>query len=88
MQEVAYTMYSAFDEDTIEPWRPEMPDDHCAQISSNCRYFTVGRNIPSESQTKLHPKTDPHGVLTRYLSESMAHCYDNDVMYMVFKGEE
>jgi hypothetical protein len=26
--------------------------------------------------------------LTRYLSESMAHCYDNDVMYMVFKGEE
>jgi hypothetical protein len=88
MQEVAYTMYSAFDEDTIKPWRPEMPNDHCVQISSNCRYFTVGRNIPSESQTKFHPKTDPHGVLTCYLSESMAHCYDNDIMYMVFKGEE
>ncbi|KAJ7801011.1 hypothetical protein B0H14DRAFT_3490076 [Mycena olivaceomarginata] len=59
-----------------------------ASISSNCRYFTIGRNIPSESQTKFHPRTDPHGVLTRYLSDNVAHCFDNDVMYMAFKGEE
>ncbi|KAJ7836760.1 hypothetical protein B0H14DRAFT_2589501 [Mycena olivaceomarginata] len=88
MQEVAYTMYTAFDEDTIEPWRPEYPDDHNTQISSNCRYFTVGRNIPSEARTKFHLKTDPHGVLARRLSENVAHCFDNDVMYMAFKGEE
>ncbi|KAJ7321332.1 hypothetical protein DFH08DRAFT_662266, partial [Mycena albidolilacea] len=70
-------------------WRPEYPDDHNAQISSNCRYFTVGPNIPSEARTKFHPKTDPHGVLVRHLSENLAHCFDNDVvMYMVFKGEE
>ncbi|KAJ7812864.1 hypothetical protein B0H14DRAFT_2605464 [Mycena olivaceomarginata] len=88
MQEAAYTMFSAFGEDTIEPWRPDVADDHNAQISSNCRYFTIGRNIPSESQTKFHPRTDPHGVLTRYLSDNVAHCFDNDVMYMAFKGEE
>ncbi|KAJ7768040.1 hypothetical protein B0H14DRAFT_2632945 [Mycena olivaceomarginata] len=88
MQEAAYTMYTAFDEDAIEPWRPEYPDDHNAQISSNCRYFTVGRNIPSEARTKFHPMTDPHGVLARHLSENIAHCFNNDVMYMAFKGEE
>ncbi|KAJ7306331.1 hypothetical protein DFH08DRAFT_824780 [Mycena albidolilacea] len=88
MQEAAYTMYTAFDEDAIEPWRPDFADEQNAQISSNCRYFTVGRNIPSDARTKFHPRTDPHGVLARYLSDSVAHCFDNDVMYMAFKGEE
>ncbi|KAJ7305410.1 hypothetical protein DFH08DRAFT_825101 [Mycena albidolilacea] len=88
MQEAAYTMCTAFDENTIEPWRPEYLDDHNTQISSNCHYFTVGRNILSKARTKFHPKTDPHGVLARHLSENVAHCFDNDVMYMVFKGEE
>ncbi|KAJ7320707.1 hypothetical protein DFH08DRAFT_713615 [Mycena albidolilacea] len=82
MQEAAYTMYSAFSEDAIEPWRPEVSDPHNAEISSNCRYFTVGRNIPVDSRTKFHPRTDPHGVLTRFLSDGVAHCFDNDVMYM------
>jgi hypothetical protein len=88
MQEAAYTMYSAFSEDAIEPWRPEASDPHNAEISSNCRYFTVGRNIPVDSRTKFHPRTDPHGVLTRFLSDGVAHCFDNDVMYMAFKGDE
>ncbi|KAJ7790413.1 hypothetical protein B0H14DRAFT_3501632 [Mycena olivaceomarginata] len=88
MQEVAYTMYSAFSEDAIDPWRPEASDPHNAEISSNCRYFTVGRNIPVDSRTKFHPRTDPHGVLTRFLSDGVAHCFDNDVMYMAFKGDE
>jgi hypothetical protein len=88
MQEASYTMYSAFGEDAVEPWRPEPPDVHHAHISSNCRYFTVGHNIPDHSRTKFHVKTDPHGVLARHLSDNVAHCFDNDVMYMAFKEGE
>jgi hypothetical protein len=88
MQEAAYTMYTVFSEDAIEPWRPEFPDNQNTQISSNCRYFTVGCNILSDAHTKFHPRTDPHGILAHHLSENVAHCFDNDVMYMVFKGEE
>ncbi|KAJ7802563.1 hypothetical protein B0H14DRAFT_3488338 [Mycena olivaceomarginata] len=64
MQEAAYTMYSAFGEDTIEPWRPDVQDDRNTQISSDCRYFH------------------------QWPSHNVAHCFDNDVMYMVFKGDE
>ncbi|KAJ7797207.1 hypothetical protein B0H14DRAFT_2196805, partial [Mycena olivaceomarginata] len=82
MQEVAYTMYSAFTENTVEPWRPGTTDDGDAVISSNCRYFTVGRNIPEHTRMMFHPRTDPHGVLAQYLCDHVAHCINNDVMYM------
>ncbi|KAJ7310767.1 hypothetical protein DFH08DRAFT_822872 [Mycena albidolilacea] len=36
----------------------------------------------------FHPRTDPHGVLAQYLGNHVAHCIDNDVMYMAFKEEE
>ncbi|KAJ7362851.1 hypothetical protein DFH08DRAFT_682668, partial [Mycena albidolilacea] len=45
-------------------------------------YFTVGRNIPEQSRTTFHHRTDPHGVLAKYVSDHVAHCVDNDVMYM------
>ncbi|KAJ7739093.1 hypothetical protein B0H14DRAFT_2638347 [Mycena olivaceomarginata] len=80
MQEAAYTMYTAFDEDTIEPWRPEYPDDHNTQISSNCRYFTVGRNIPSEARTKFHPKTDPQ----RYVEKDPGTFKTGNIVEMGF----
>ncbi|KAJ7333929.1 hypothetical protein DFH08DRAFT_965701 [Mycena albidolilacea] len=88
MQDVAYTMYSAFAENAVEPWQPEMVDEGEAVISSNCRYFTVGCNIPEHSQTTFHHKTDPHGVLAKYVSDHVAHCVDNDVMYMAYKEDE
>ncbi|KAJ7813785.1 hypothetical protein B0H14DRAFT_2376538 [Mycena olivaceomarginata] len=66
IQEVGYTMYSAFAEGAVEPWRPEPTDEDDTVISSNCRYFTVGRNIPVNSRTDFHPRTDPHGVLGRH----------------------
>ncbi|KAJ7852321.1 hypothetical protein B0H14DRAFT_2580936 [Mycena olivaceomarginata] len=88
MQDVAYTMYSAFAENAVEPWRPETADEGEAVISSNCRYFTVGRNIPEQSRTTFHHRTDPHGVLAKYVSDHVAHCVDNDVMYMAYKEDE
>ncbi|KAJ7703761.1 hypothetical protein B0H14DRAFT_2647763 [Mycena olivaceomarginata] len=81
-------MYSAFGKDIIELWRPEVPDNHNTQISSNCCYFTICCKIPADSWTKFHPRTDPHSGLTHYLSDNTAHCFDNNVMYMVFKGNE
>ncbi|KAJ7698534.1 hypothetical protein B0H14DRAFT_3528814 [Mycena olivaceomarginata] len=87
-QYFAYMMYSSFAENAVKPWRPETTDDGDALISSNCRYFTVGRNIPEHTRTTFHPRTDPHGVLAQYLGHHVAHCVDNDVMYMAFKEEE
>ncbi|KAJ7315251.1 hypothetical protein DFH08DRAFT_942985 [Mycena albidolilacea] len=88
MQDVAYTMYSAFAENAVEPWRPEAADEGEAVISSNCRYFTVGRNIPEHTRTTFHHRTDPHGVLAKYVSEHVTHCVDNNVMYMAYKEDE
>ncbi|KAJ7710062.1 hypothetical protein B0H14DRAFT_2646238 [Mycena olivaceomarginata] len=88
MQDVAYTMYSEFAENAVEPWRPETADEGEAVISSNCQYFTIGRNIPEQSQTTFHHRTDPHGVLAKYVSDHVAHCVDNDVMYMVYNEDE
>ncbi|KAJ7301679.1 hypothetical protein DFH08DRAFT_827082 [Mycena albidolilacea] len=65
----------------VEPWRPETADEGEAVISSNCRYFTVGRNIPEHSRTTFHHRTDPLGVLAKYVSDHVAHCVDNDVIY-------
>jgi hypothetical protein len=45
----------------------------------------VGRNIPEHTRMMFHPRTDPHGVLAQYLGDHVAHCIDNDVMYMAFK---
>ncbi|KAJ7803896.1 hypothetical protein B0H14DRAFT_3486931 [Mycena olivaceomarginata] len=67
MQEVGYTMFSAFAEGAVEPWRPEQTDEQGAVISSNCRYFTVGRNIPPDTRTTFHRRTDPHGVLHNFV---------------------
>jgi hypothetical protein len=88
IQEVGYTMYSAFAEGAVELWRPEPINEDDAVISSNCRYFTVGRNIPANSRTDFHPRTDPHGVLGHHLSDHVAHCFDNAVMYMALKEDE
>ncbi|KAJ7438298.1 hypothetical protein B0H11DRAFT_1935344 [Mycena galericulata] len=74
-----------------ESWLPNaISDDYGSSISSisNCRYFTVGRNIPDENRIPFAKYVDPAGVLNRFIKEHVAHCMDNDVSYLELKDNK
>ncbi|KAJ7156912.1 hypothetical protein C8R43DRAFT_1125483 [Mycena crocata] len=52
------------------------------KVSTSCRYFTCGRQIPPESKAAFDKYVDPHSVLQRMETEGMAHCYENEVAYL------
>ncbi|KAJ7816409.1 hypothetical protein B0H14DRAFT_2190476, partial [Mycena olivaceomarginata] len=70
---------------SVEPWFPAAQGQ---EITSNCRYFTVGSNIPAALKAPFHPQTDPNGVLSAHLSDKVAHCADNDVVYMALDDDK
>ncbi|KAJ7911756.1 hypothetical protein B0H13DRAFT_2328026 [Mycena leptocephala] len=87
LRHVAYEMHAAFSEGEVEPWHPEPPvAPHGMALSSNCRYFTLGRNIPEELKTTFDRNTDPNGILSSHLSDTVAHCFDSDVAFMNLKN--
>ncbi|KAJ7826397.1 hypothetical protein B0H14DRAFT_3874045 [Mycena olivaceomarginata] len=88
LDEIAWAMYCAFGQGTVEPWRPAEPDLYGRSLTSSCRYFTIGNNIPDALKTPFHPKTDPRGVLSEHISDKVSHCFDNDVMYMELKDDK
>ncbi|KAJ7738204.1 hypothetical protein B0H14DRAFT_3516092 [Mycena olivaceomarginata] len=88
LEEVAWVMYCVFGQGSVEPWRSAELDQHGRGLTSSCRYFTIGDNIPAGLKTPFHPKTDPRGVLAAHLSDKVSHCFDNDVMYMALKDDK
>ncbi|KAJ7503916.1 hypothetical protein B0H11DRAFT_1905803 [Mycena galericulata] len=74
-----------------ESWLPNaISDDYGSSISSisNCRYFTVRRNIPDENRIPFAKYVDPAGVLNRFIKEHVAHCMDNDISYLELKDDK
>ncbi|KAJ7785425.1 hypothetical protein B0H14DRAFT_3506931 [Mycena olivaceomarginata] len=86
LKHVAYEMFSSFESGTIEPWIPDPKSEtYGSSLTSNCRYFTLGKSVPQELKTPFDRHTDPHNVLSSFLTESVTHCFDNDVAYMDLK---
>ncbi|KAJ7180404.1 hypothetical protein C8R43DRAFT_942034 [Mycena crocata] len=52
------------------------------KVSSSCRYFTCGREIPPESKAVFEKYVDPHNVLQKMETNGMAHCFENEVAYL------
>ncbi|KAJ7501321.1 hypothetical protein B0H11DRAFT_1713589 [Mycena galericulata] len=51
IQDVAYKFVTTAPAGHMEPWMPEMASDDFGKcLVSNCRYFTIGRNIPEEDR--------------------------------------
>ncbi|KAJ7483126.1 hypothetical protein B0H11DRAFT_1914865 [Mycena galericulata] len=89
IQDLTYQIVTSFPEGRAESWLPNaISDDYGSSISSNCRYFTVGRNIPDENRIPFAKYVDPAGVLNRFIKEHVAHCMDNDVSYLELKDDK
>ncbi|KAK7007945.1 hypothetical protein R3P38DRAFT_3211600 [Favolaschia claudopus] len=89
LSSVAYEMAVAFGTRDIVGWKIEK--SHTiggSELSSSCRYFTVGRKIPEGDKIPFANAVDPYGVLTAFVTETVAHCVDNDVLYMQFKNNQ
>ena len=75
-------------EGQVTPWTPDGEKDaYGHSISTNCRYFTVGNDIPDETRIPFGRLVDPTGILSRYLKEDVAHCMDNSVAYLGLKND-
>ncbi|KAJ7435614.1 hypothetical protein B0H11DRAFT_2257069 [Mycena galericulata] len=87
--DLTYQIVTSFPEGRAESWLPNaISDDYGSSISSNCRYFTVGHNIPDENRIPFAKYVDPAGVLNRFIKEHVAHCMDNDVSYLELKDDK
>ncbi|KAJ7083517.1 hypothetical protein C8R43DRAFT_1142700 [Mycena crocata] len=86
IQEVVYILGTSFSDGEMEPLMIEPESEtHGHALATNCRYFTVGRNIPEGIKIGFHKYVDPAGVLAHYINEFTAHCLDNDVAYLELK---
>ncbi|KAJ7785478.1 hypothetical protein B0H14DRAFT_2630508 [Mycena olivaceomarginata] len=81
-------MYCVCRQGSVDLWQPAELDQYGRGLTSSCRYFTIGDNIPAGLKTPFHPKSDPCGVLAAQLSDKVSHCFDNDVMYMALKDDK
>ncbi|KAJ6452349.1 hypothetical protein C8R47DRAFT_1083765 [Mycena vitilis] len=71
---------------TMEPWVPDVESEEFgARLGANCRYFTVGRGIPTDGRMDFDKYVDPAGVLKGYIGKRVAHCMDNSVAYAELK---
>ncbi|KAJ6489131.1 hypothetical protein C8R45DRAFT_1097456 [Mycena sanguinolenta] len=89
LETVAFEITRSFKTDEIKMWQPaESEGELGSTLSTNCRYFTLGANVPASQKTPFHSLVDPRNDLQSMLSSTVHHMYDNDVSYlMVAKGE-
>ncbi|KAJ7444424.1 hypothetical protein B0H11DRAFT_2250105 [Mycena galericulata] len=88
IQDVAYKFVTTAPACQMEPWMPDMAsDDFGKSPVSNCRYFTLGRNVPEGERIPFAQYIDPAGVLGRFIREDVSHCLDNDVAYLELKND-
>ncbi|KAJ7259110.1 hypothetical protein B0H12DRAFT_1232096 [Mycena haematopus] len=88
IQELSFNMSRLFGEDDIRSWQPtDTSPRNGPSMSANCRYFTLGYGVSEELKTKFDEKTDPHGVLSNVLSDTVSHCFDNNVTYLALVGD-
>lgn len=88
IQDVAYTLATVFPAEDVTTWVPEDVNElYGVSLVGNCRYFTVGRNIPENSKVPFDHNVDLAGTLRSYLNDSVAHCLDNSVVYLELKDD-
>ncbi|KAJ7734347.1 hypothetical protein DFH07DRAFT_780341 [Mycena maculata] len=86
IQEMMYKMSLKFEADQMLPWVCDPCDGtHGQVISSNSRYFTIGRHIPESARCPFDKRVDPAGVLAKLETDTIVHCHDNDVAYLQLK---
>ncbi|KAJ7508022.1 hypothetical protein B0H11DRAFT_1902335 [Mycena galericulata] len=88
IQDITYKFVTTAPAGQMEPWMPDMvSNDFGKSLVSNCRYFTIGRNIPEAERIPFAQYVDPAGVLGRFIREDVSHCLDNDVAYLELKND-
>ncbi|KAJ7189869.1 hypothetical protein B0H12DRAFT_1246510 [Mycena haematopus] len=89
LRKVAYELHRVYEEGEMQHWSPgEQSPDLGVLLSSNCRYFTVGHDIPKDERTTFNRLSDPEGFLSDCISPTVAHCFDNDVAYLALVNNE
>ncbi|KAF8183530.1 hypothetical protein K438DRAFT_1975005 [Mycena galopus ATCC 62051] len=88
LEDISFEMYRVFAEGEMQSWHSDSDSEELGGlISSNCRYYTTGKHVPASSKTTFDDRTDPHGILSGYLSDKVSHCFDNDVAYLALANE-
>lgn len=88
IRDIVYMLTTTMPEGQVTPWVPDAEKDVYGHlISTNCRYFTVGNDIPDDARIPFGRFVDPSGILARYLKEDVAHCMDNSVAYLGLKND-
>ncbi|KAJ6516652.1 hypothetical protein C8R47DRAFT_1268091 [Mycena vitilis] len=86
IQDIGYKLVTSVPDRQMEPWVPDVESEEFgARLGANCRYFTVGRGIPTDGRMDFDKYVDPAGVLKGYIGERVAHCMDNSVVYAELK---
>ncbi|KAJ7766545.1 hypothetical protein DFH07DRAFT_769807 [Mycena maculata] len=87
IQDVTYAVATSFPDGEMTPWTVDSSSDVFGDtLSANSRYFTFGHNIPENLKVPFNRYVDPADVLSKFLNEQVAHCVDNDVIYMELKN--
>ncbi|KAJ6464408.1 hypothetical protein C8R45DRAFT_939926 [Mycena sanguinolenta] len=89
METIAFEMSRSFKNDELCLWRPGSGEGEVGlSVSANCRYFTVGPNVPADHKAVFDPLTDPRKHLESMLSSAVHYTFDNVVTYLALaKGE-
>ncbi|KAF8134066.1 hypothetical protein K438DRAFT_1997893 [Mycena galopus ATCC 62051] len=88
LEDISFEMHCVFAEAEMQPWHPDAdPEELGGLVSSNCRYYTTGKHVSETTKTTFDERTDPHGILSGYLSDTVSHCFDNDIAYLALVDE-
>ncbi|KAJ7693135.1 hypothetical protein B0H17DRAFT_1132609 [Mycena rosella] len=78
VKDLAYKLSTKFTADSVNHWVADPESDvYGPGLSSSCRYYTIGTDIPQESRITFQKNINP--------AEHVAHCVENDVAYLCVK---
>ncbi|KAJ7699252.1 hypothetical protein B0H17DRAFT_1129323 [Mycena rosella] len=86
VQDLAYELSTRFTADSVSHWVAAPDSDvYGPSLSSSCRYYTIGTDIPVESRINFQKHIDLAGTLSQHIRDRVAHCVENDGAYLCVK---
>ncbi|KAJ7653425.1 hypothetical protein B0H17DRAFT_1268241 [Mycena rosella] len=85
-QDTAYELLTRFTANSVSHWVAAPDSDvYGPSLSSSCRYYTIGTDIPVESRINFQKHIDPAGTLSQHIRDCVVHCVENDMAYLCVK---
>jgi 2-hydroxychromene-2-carboxylate isomerase len=85
---IAYEVELAFEDSDVLAWTAQDAGVDGTHLQATCRYFTTGKEPPTNQVVDFTKHVVPAGVLSRMLSKGVYHCIDNEVLYLDLEGDK